>query len=668
MMSSKNWLLLGSVALGAAQAAACSAEFRTCETTRTCHGGASGMAGAAGDGEAGADEGGRGGRDAQSDAGSAGEGGSGGHDAEGGEPGHVDDAGSGGVAGESSVDTELEIATPNLDAGKTYVPFSGKVSASGAAHYSWSITSGSLPAGLALQGAQSATVTIAGTPTEAGQFPVSLSVTDGSTTKAVDVTLAITHPALFLSDRRIAGVNELFLAEIGGDSPSAPVQLSATLPSGGGVSSYAWSPDGSKVLYLAKQFSSAATELWVASLAAAGTAQRVSAPGVSVNLMTWLKSGSIGAYVTSTGDAYLVDLSGSTPGSSKLALSGPANPLELAASPNGTSLTIGTSDNTKGTVTYVTWTAGTPQAVKVYALPYSDSSLSFSFDGRFGLSTITGTKNCWDLSSASPTAMAVPSGGSNDFAWSPNTRTLLFRGSDNASIATFESGSTSVTALVQRGCSVYPGSWSSDGKNVVVGCQAFGTPYDANLRGISNVSPAAAGTDFSLLPSGFSSEFTNLPAAGWSPDSKWIAFLADRDVDAQYDFHLVRWSAPGVPYRPYANSTSSAVTWAFAQSSQSVAFVGTIAPQNNAGLYLSNLPASGAPSTAALISAPASAVVQTDIKWLPGSRVITYRAAVSGAAQLFAVPVAADGNAGSPVPISGVSGGGVSSYQLAPAR
>src|SRR5436190_1028110 len=100
------------------------------------------------------------------------------------------------MAGESSIDTELEIAPPTLATGKTYLPFAGKISASGAAHYTWSITSGALPAGLTLQGAQSAAATIDGTPTEAGQFPISLSVSDGTTTKTVDVTLAITHSAL----------------------------------------------------------------------------------------------------------------------------------------------------------------------------------------------------------------------------------------------------------------------------------------------------------------------------------------------------------------------------------------------------------------------------------------------------------------------------------------
>ncbi|HEY3253067.1 MAG TPA: Ig domain-containing protein, partial [Polyangiaceae bacterium] len=230
-MSYKYWLLFGSLALAAAQTVACSSEFSSCQAKRTCPaGGAAGASGMAGAPDAGAG--------AATDDGEAGaaEGGSAGHHAQGSEAGSGDDAGSGGVAGEASIETELTILLPTLTIGKTYVPYTGKISASGASQYTWSITKGTLPAGLALQGTQSASVTIAGTPTEAGQFPISLSVTDGSITKAVDVTLVVTHLALFLSDRRLAGVNELYVTEIGSGEAGAPVQLSASLPSGGSVS------------------------------------------------------------------------------------------------------------------------------------------------------------------------------------------------------------------------------------------------------------------------------------------------------------------------------------------------------------------------------------------------------------------------------------------------
>jgi hypothetical protein len=138
-------------------------------------------------------------------------------------------------------------------------------------------------------------------------------------------------------------------------------------------------------------------------------------------------------------------------------------------------------------------------------------------------------------------------------------------------------------------------------------------------------------------------------------------------VDARFDLYLLRWSAPGTAYKAHATSTGPGVaTAAFAPNSQTIAFVGTISPQANVGLYLAPLPAKGAPPAATLVSEPAASIVQPDIAWLPGSRVLAYRATVSGANQLFAVPVAADGSAGSVVPISGASGSGVSSYQLAP--
>jgi Tol biopolymer transport system component len=387
--------------------------------------------------------------------------------------------------------------------------------------------------------------------------------------------------------------------------------------------------------------------------------------------MVWLRSGNIAAYLTSTGDAYLVDLSGSAPGTSQLAVTGPASPGALTPSPNGKSLIVGTFKNDPGnpysvvTLAYVTWTAGAPTTVIIAKDIISEQLLHLSYDGRLGVMTTFGGSAWWDLSAASPKAATLSDDNHSSFAWSPNRQALIFDTSITAdlplSLGTFDAGGLTSTGLVS-GCYASGGSWSPDGKNVVFRCKT-------DVRGISNVAPAAVGSDFALLPSGFLSNAFTDTSFGWSPDSKWIALSADRDVNGQFDLYLIRWSAPGTTYKPHANSIAPGVTtWAFSQNSQSVAFVGTIAPQNNAALYLTKLPASGAPPTATLISAPASSVVQTDINWLPGSRVIAYRATVSGAQQLFAVPVTADGTAGSPIPISGASGAGVSSYQLAPTR
>lgn len=626
------------------------------------------MAGEAGadDGDAGASEagGGKGGSK-----GTTHEGGSAGIKAQAGEAGSTEEAGTGGMAGDSSVELELAIAEPNLAAGKTYVPFNAMLKASGATHYAWSITSGILPAGLDLQGTQAATLAIFGTPSEAGQFPLSLSVTDGAATKTVDVTLVVTHSTIFLSDRVKAGVNELFLADIGAQSAAAPVRLSASIPSGGNITSYAWSPDGSKVLYTATPSSGGPAELWVASLANPGTAQRVSPAGVAVSQMIWLAAGNIAAYLASTGDAYLVDLSSPTPGVSKKVLPASTDePVRLVPSPTGTSLLVvlHPSNAIYRNYTYVSWAAGDPKVTP----PFSGlTDPAQSYDGRYAWYVDGGIANWTDFSSASHSGGQL--GWDVSGIWSPNAEALLYtnRADSNAPMklfrGTFDTGGLTSTALVDTATctSMVVSPWSPDAKNGVFTC-------DRDLRGINNVGSAAANSDVPLLPSGFlTNAFTNISGVGWSPNSAWLGLVLDREANNQNDLYLVRWSAPGIAHKAHASSAGQGVsTYSFGSNSKSVAFVGTIAPQSTSGLYLIKLPETGAPLPGSLVSTPATASVQNDINWLPGSRVVAYRAVVSGAPQLFAIPVAADGTTGSPISISGVSGSGVSSYQLAPAR
>ena len=178
---------------------------------------------------------------------------------------------------------------------------------------------------------------------------------------------------------------------------------------------------------------------------------------------------------------------------------------------------------------------------------------------------------------------------------------------------------------------------------------------------------AAANTDFSLLPSGFlANSFTDIPSIGWSPDSKWVALRADHDTNGQYDLFLIRWSAPGTAERPYtALGTGGVSTWSFAPNAQAVAFVGTIGTETAPGLHLATLPASGALS-AALLSV-ADAATQTDVTWLPGSRVILYRAGASKT-QLLSVAIDSNGAAATLLPVSGASKTAVVSYQIDPPR
>ncbi|HYP97283.1 MAG TPA: putative Ig domain-containing protein [Polyangiaceae bacterium] len=639
--------------------------FAGCGGTERHFGGSGGKGGANQGGTSGDTFGGRGGNaGVDAEAGEGGVGDEGGMGGAAGEAGAAD-AGAGGMAGEPSVDSNLAITPPSLTAGKTYLAYTGAISASGAVKYTWSLSKGTLPAGLMLQGAQSATVTIAGTATEAGQFPITLSVTDGVTTKSVDVTLVITHTAIFLSDRNVSRVNELFITDIGGDTAAPPVRLNASFPTGGGITSYAWSPDGSKVMYLAIEPANGVSELWVASLAAPGTAQRITPAGAGVGQFAWLAAGNIAAYSMAGGDTYLTDLKMSPPTPGKLVVTGKGSSATLRPSPNGTSVGIQLPGMNANDISYATWASGTASAVPLMTVqgggPY------YSYDGRYSVIT-SGPSGYWfDHSIAAPMGNSLPSQNGINLAWHPSTQSVFLGTgtgpSYDVSRADFASSGMTKAPLV-TGVSCYSSqlSWSPDGKNGLYVCAN-------DVRGISNLPTAMAGSDFSLLPSGFLSKtYTDTPATGFSPDSKWVAVRADRDADMQYDLQLIRWSAPGVAYKPHGTSISAGVTsWAFAQNSQAVAFVGTVSPYANADLYVAKLPASGAPSNAVIASVPASAVVQNDVNWLPGSRVIAYRATDAGATQLFAVSVNADGSPGSVVPVSGAMGT-VSSYQLAPIK
>lgn len=79
----------------------------------------------------------------------------------------------------------------------------------------------------------------------------------------------------YLADERIDGLRELFVVEIGA-GPSEPVRLNHDLPAGEFIHSFRWSPDATRVIYQAgPNFQS---EAWMVGLAAPGVAFRINGP------------------------------------------------------------------------------------------------------------------------------------------------------------------------------------------------------------------------------------------------------------------------------------------------------------------------------------------------------------------------------------------------------
>jgi hypothetical protein len=104
----------------------------------------------------------------------------------------------------------------------------------------------------------------------------------------------------------------------------------------------------------------------------------------------------------------------------------------------------------------------------------------------------------------------------------------------------------------------------------------------------------------------------------------------------------------------------------FSSNSKYVAYVGALNGVAQSVLYASTLPTIGDPSPAVALTVTGTPAVQSDIAWLPGSRVILYRANDAGGAQLHAALLGTAGSALTSQSVSGVFGTGVTSYQIAP--
>ena len=124
----------------------------------------------------------------------------------------------------------LTISTSSLPNGQTAVAYSATLAASGGVSpYTWSLTSGTLPAGLALNASTGA---VTGTPSAAvTSTPLAFKVTDSSSpalTQTANLTLTISPASLVISTSSLPN----------GQTGAA---YSATLAATGGVSPYTWS-------------------------------------------------------------------------------------------------------------------------------------------------------------------------------------------------------------------------------------------------------------------------------------------------------------------------------------------------------------------------------------------------------------------------------------------
>ncbi len=119
----------------------------------------------------------------------------------------------------------LSVSTTSLPGGTVGTSYSQGLSASGGTgSYTWSVSSGSLPAGLSLAGG-----TIGGTPTASGTASFTVQVTDSANTTATQpLSIAVAPAALSVSTTSLAG-------------GTVGTPYSQGLSASGGTGSYTWS-------------------------------------------------------------------------------------------------------------------------------------------------------------------------------------------------------------------------------------------------------------------------------------------------------------------------------------------------------------------------------------------------------------------------------------------
>ena len=131
----------------------------------------------------------------------------------------------------------LEITTPRLDNGEAGIAYTAALNAiGGTAPYKWSITSGTLPNGLTLN---ATTGVISGTPTAAGNSPLTLKAEDASTPNQKSGTTNF--------NIKIAPSGTLQITDTSLPDGTNGVAYSDTVQAVGGTVPYAWSISGNSL-------------------------------------------------------------------------------------------------------------------------------------------------------------------------------------------------------------------------------------------------------------------------------------------------------------------------------------------------------------------------------------------------------------------------------------
>jgi hypothetical protein len=390
--------------------------------------------------------------------------------------------------------TAVQITTASVPSGQVGTAYSTSLAASGGTTpYTWSMSSGALPAGLTL----SATGAISGTPTASGSFTFTAKVTDSTTptaqtaTKSLSLTIAAAVTAVQITTTSVpsgqVGTSySTTLAASGGTTPYTWSISSGALPAGltlsaGGTLSGTPTASGSftfaaKVTDSTTPTAQTATQSFTLTIAAAVptlqiTTSTIPAGQVNVAYSTqFTASGGTTPYTWSLSSGALP--AGTSLASSTGIFSGtPTTSGSFTFTVKVTDSTTPTAQTATKSVTFTVAAAAGPVQITTTSLPAGQTSVAYSATLQANQGT---TPYTWSLTSGSlPTGLTLSAAGTiSGTPTATGTSNFTVLVTDSSSPATTATASFSITISAGSGYSVDL-TWTASPSSGVTGYNVY---------------------------------------------------------------------------------------------------------------------------------------------------------------------------------------------------
>ena len=551
----------------------------------------------------------------------------------------------------------LTVTTTSLPGGTVGTPYSQSLSATGGSGgYTWSVSAGSLPAGLSL----AASGAISGTPTAAGTAGFTVQVMDSSgatTTQSLSITVAgaaLTVTTTSLPGGTVGTPYSQSLSATGGSGGYTWSVSSGSLPAGlslaaSGAISGTPTAAGTASFTAQVKDSSGATATQSLGITVAGAALTVTSTSLPGGTVGTPYSQSLSASGGSGGYTWSVS-SGSLPAGLSLASSGAISGTPTAPGTAGFTVQVKDSSNATATQSLSITVAGPALSVTTTSLPGGNVAVPYSQS----LSASGGSGGyTWSVSGGSlPAGLSLASSGTiSGTPTAPGTAGFAVQVKDSSNATATQSLSIAIAAPALN---VTTSS---------LGGATVGTPYSQTLSATGGAGPYSWSVTSGALPQGLSltsgGVLSGTPASAGT--ATFTATVSDGTGNASHTFTInvapaltiTTSSLPagrvGAAYSQSLQANGGTPPYAWSLVSGQLPPGLTLLPQN--GII------SGTPTTAGIYSFRIRA---TDSGTAAAEA--TFSLSITGALSITTNTSLATGSAGSPYSQSFAATGGTPPY------